>query len=683
MKKILSALVAVLIILVFVACDQGPAPAVQEISLDRPVLGIQEGHEAKLTATVVADSGADTTVTWSTSDESIATVNAEGAITAKAIGAATITARAGDKSAQCMVIVSPEVIPVESVSVDRPFAFICKGDTIKLNAIVKPEDATYSDVEWKSGDEAIATVTQNGEVKGIAEGMVEISVTVKDKTGKCLVMVMPERKPVTSIVLDRDYTSVAKGATTTLKATVTPEDATYYKITWKSSNESVVTVNDGVLTGVSAGFANITAKAGDEIAVCMVVVSSEGLSVTYDANDGSGKQWNQLFPKDLISDLAGLMFSRDDYVFTGWNTEKEGTGDVFCDGEAVVFSGNKTLYAQWVEKDFYSIGEDGTLGRGSEFDPEELPANICLPRTIDGKQVTIIGDGLFNNDDRDTWKDIKQIKVPDGVTQIGSKVFNSCHNLEWLHLPRTLEGFNANSFTRNRKMHFKVDSANRLYTTDEDGKQLLSPDKTVLYSYPSCPNKLEIGEGIKEIGANAFCYIPLETLELPYGLDKIGDWAFYEIDIQRVTIPGSVTEIGQYAFAETDHLEEVLFSAVDGKKLKSLGPSAFYNSNVNTVEFQNPVGTIGESAFNNCNNLETVRFMKKVDMVGTYAFRMVQYTGGEGLSLWIYFYSKPPKTGHDVFDLAHIKQIRVQPTMVEKYKKAPEWEAQAQYISSM
>ncbi len=79
---------------------------------------------------------------------------------------------------------------------------------------------------------------------------------------------------VSSIALDRDNASVAVGGTFTLAATVLPENATDPTVTWTSSDDSIATVSGGVVTGVSAGTATITAAAGDKSATCAVTVTA-------------------------------------------------------------------------------------------------------------------------------------------------------------------------------------------------------------------------------------------------------------------------------------------------------------------------------------------------------------------------------------------------------------------------
>ena len=297
MRKISSVILAVLILLLFAACQQDPGPMVKKISLDRVFVTVSEGNEFELNATVEAEPGADTKVSWATDKESVATVDRDGKVKGLAYGAATITATAGDKKAICLVIVAKEYIPVESVTIDRFIANIIAGDKIKLNAIIAPVDATDKEVTWSSKDESIATVNDNGEVVGVQAGKSTIiTATVGDKSGSCVVVVLPQPIPVSSITLDKDSTAVAKGYTATIKATVNPDNATYYKVIWESSDESVLTVNDGVVTGLKSGSATVTAKAGDKTATCKVDVIEDVIAVTFDANDGTEKTWSQVIP---------------------------------------------------------------------------------------------------------------------------------------------------------------------------------------------------------------------------------------------------------------------------------------------------------------------------------------------------------------------------------------------------
>ena len=653
MRKIASIIITILILLVFASCNQDPIPipSVEEVSLDSALRTVEVDGEFTLHATVIAKDGADTTVTWVSSNESVATVDSDGKVTAKAEGKnAFIYAKAGNKSARCLVMVLPDIVSVESVSIDRYFAFIAKGETLKLNAVVKPDNATFEDVTWASSNEAVATVNEKGEVKAVAEsGTASITVTVGDKTAKCEVEILPEPILVKSITLDKHFTTVAVGANATLKATVNPDNASYYKVVWESSNEKVVTVNNGVLTGVGEGFANVTATAGNRVAICKVAVDKNTVTVKYDANYEGGKTWEQEIPKNKTANLSDVMFSgkTEDYIFAGWNTKKDYTGDMFCDGEAVEFSEDVTLYAQWIWHDLFAVDNDGTLKRGGGFDAhyeQDLHDNVCLPKTIGGKQVKAIGKELFLYGN---FGGIKQIKIPEGVTDIRYQAFHDCTELYLLHIPASLNDHDASAFSCSWKMHFKVHPDNARYTTDDDGNMLLSKDKTILYSWPTCSDPAGIPEGIVEIGASAFQYSGLSgTLVLPSTVKRIGSCSFYWTNnLTGLQVMGDLESIDNMAFESY--------------------PDSGYG--LKTVVFEGDVGTICDSALS-VNFIETVEFKGNIKQINEHAFLLAWYLKEGGLSITIRGGGEPANIDPKAFEGANIREILVQPGLVDEYK---------------
>jgi uncharacterized protein YjdB len=160
---------------------------VGSVSLSKEELTLTEGDSETITATVKPDDATDKTVTWSTSDAAIATVDG-GKITAVKAGTATITAKAGDKTATCKVTVEKKVIAVESVELDKTALELTEGDTGTLVATVKPDDATDKTVTWTSSDPDVATV-EDGKVVAVKEGTVTITATAGEKTATCAVTV--------------------------------------------------------------------------------------------------------------------------------------------------------------------------------------------------------------------------------------------------------------------------------------------------------------------------------------------------------------------------------------------------------------------------------------------------------------------------------------------------------------
>ena len=160
---------------------------VTSLTLDRTTLTMTEGDTQTLTATVKPDDATDKTVTWTSSNTSVATVDG-GKVTAVAPGTATITAKAGDKTTTCAVTVEKKVVPVTSLTLDRTTLTMTEGDTQTLNATVKPDNATDKTVTWTSSNTSVATV-DGGKVTAVAPGTATITAKAGDKTATCAVTV--------------------------------------------------------------------------------------------------------------------------------------------------------------------------------------------------------------------------------------------------------------------------------------------------------------------------------------------------------------------------------------------------------------------------------------------------------------------------------------------------------------
>lgn len=151
----------------------------------------------QFSAEVTLDDGTTTdVVTWSSSDEEVIFIGNDeefgvGVALALAGGNATITATAGDVSASIDVLVSDEAVLVEGVTIDPAEVALYVDDTAQLSAVVLPEDATDKTVTWKSDNEAVATVDENGLVTAVGAGEAIITVTTNDhmETSTCTVTV--------------------------------------------------------------------------------------------------------------------------------------------------------------------------------------------------------------------------------------------------------------------------------------------------------------------------------------------------------------------------------------------------------------------------------------------------------------------------------------------------------------
>ena len=250
------------------------------VSLNTDSLTLVEGGTATLAATITPSNATNQNVTWSSDNESVATVDQNGRVTAVAQGGATITAAVDGKSAECYVTVNAAApVPVTSVSLDKTSLGLTEGDTETLTATVEPSDATNKNVTWSTSDASIATVT-DGVVTAVAPGTATITVTTEDgnKAATCAVTVTAATVPVTGVTLNKTSTSLYVGDTETLTPTITPDNATNKNVTWSSDDTSVATVDaSGLVTAVARGTAVITATAADgsgASASCTVTVSS-------------------------------------------------------------------------------------------------------------------------------------------------------------------------------------------------------------------------------------------------------------------------------------------------------------------------------------------------------------------------------------------------------------------------
>lgn len=244
------------------------------------------------------------TIEWTSSDESVATVDETGTVTAVAAGEADVTASVKDAdiaaSTHIKVVVTPtDVVAPESIDL------VTNGENTKsLDAKLVPADATDVKLAYESSDESIATVDETGKVTAVANGECTITTYVTAKTEDAeaselsavvveaadseevddSVATMPEdlaamdsafgvvpenlkaetkvtvTTNVEGITLDKTEGVLTVGNTVTVTATVIPDTATNASVTWTSSDEAIATVDsEGKITAVAPGTATITA----------------------------------------------------------------------------------------------------------------------------------------------------------------------------------------------------------------------------------------------------------------------------------------------------------------------------------------------------------------------------------------------------------------------------------------
>ena len=252
---------------------------VSGVSLNTTALTLSVGNKYTLRATVTPSNATDKAVVWSTSDESVAAVSADGVVTAKKTGAAVITAKTGDGlSASCKVTA---IIPVSGIKLNYSALTMTAGTKFTLKATVTPSDATNKTVYWSSSSPSVAGMAAGGVINAKKAGTT--TVTAKTSNGKaatCKITVKPAPAP-TGIKLGTTSLTMTAGTKYTLKATVLPSTANNKTVYWSSSNTSVAGMAaGGVINAKKAGSCTITAKtANGKKATCKLTVKPKSNTV--------------------------------------------------------------------------------------------------------------------------------------------------------------------------------------------------------------------------------------------------------------------------------------------------------------------------------------------------------------------------------------------------------------------
>ena len=172
--------------------ENGNIPLI-DINISESEMTIKEGESVTLTTTCYPDNTTfSKKITWSSSDTNVATVDANGTVTAKSAGTAIITAKTENgKTASCTVTVEKKLIPITEVCLDKSSATLTEGETTALTATVLPENTTDSkNVSWSSSNSEVAIVDANGTVTAKSAGTAVITaITENGKTASCTVTV--------------------------------------------------------------------------------------------------------------------------------------------------------------------------------------------------------------------------------------------------------------------------------------------------------------------------------------------------------------------------------------------------------------------------------------------------------------------------------------------------------------
>jgi len=242
--------------------------AVTGVALSPGELVLNLGENADLVALISPTNASNTAVTWSTTDGNIATVDANGRVTAVSEGTATITVTTDDGgfTATRVVSVQDGVVRVSGVSVSLTSAILAVGETINLNVTVAPSNAEDNSVVWSTSDESVSLVDETGLVTAVSEGTASITVTTNDGgfTDTMMITVDNNVVHVNGVSISLATATMYEGETITLSATISPANADNSTLVWSTDDERTATVDaDGNVTAIAKGTVSITVTTVD------------------------------------------------------------------------------------------------------------------------------------------------------------------------------------------------------------------------------------------------------------------------------------------------------------------------------------------------------------------------------------------------------------------------------------
>ena len=251
---------------------------IESITLSDSVMNIEANKTQNLLAQIEPANATNKNLKWSSSDTTVAIVDpTTGRVTATGKGGdeCIVTATAADdsgKSADIIIKVkkgknNPDILVGTIIFPNSNGEITLNPDSkFKIDAKALPEGATNKTLKWMSGNVGVATVDNNGVVTGKSEGNCTITASSTDGSNvvkSIKVHVQKIVKKVTSIDFDKSTLTINIGDKKQIVAKVLPSDATNKTLAWKSSNEGIATVSNGVVTGKSEGNCTITASSTD------------------------------------------------------------------------------------------------------------------------------------------------------------------------------------------------------------------------------------------------------------------------------------------------------------------------------------------------------------------------------------------------------------------------------------
>ena len=311
-------------------------------------------------------------------------------------------------------------------------------------------------------------------------------------------------------------------------------------------------------------------------------------------------------------------------------------------------------------------------------------SNLKCKKIIEDNILLGIKDGILEK-----RENIKKIEIPDGVTDIGDRVFYNCTNLENITIPETVKTIGFHAFDNCVKIkdiklpdNLEVIQTGAFYNCISLKKIEIPKGVSAVYTkvFSDCRSLEDIVflGNIGEIEDSAFegCE-KLKTIKFPNSLEKIGKYAFRNCSsLSDINIPEEIKTVGEDAFLGTDILRKadideygcayigkvLVYSDGDKEYVKVkdytevIADCVFYdNENLKKIEFPDSLERIGNESFRSCKSLEEISIPEGVHIIGESAF---MYSGLKKVSL--------PESVVDIGDYAFMECIHLSEINIPK-----------------